>query len=571
MDGEGVGSDLGSLGQARRLDADVVVVGAGPTGLFAAALLARCGVRLRIIDKSPSQVKESRAFAVQARTLEIFHAIGLAEAFLDRGTLASGARIYVDGKPGAGFNFEDVGRSDTPFPLVMILPQSETEAILVDDLSRLGIHVERGVTATALTQDSSGVTVSVTDPDGMERALSCSFLIGADGAHSVVRKALGLTFEGAPYAQTFLLADCALEGELEQGPFSVFFHRENFALWFPINGSRFGRVITTSRQEVTDSSVASVGSSPTTLAEVEESLRAAANRDLRLTDPVWLSRYRVHHRGVNSYGTGRVFVAGDAAHIHSPAGGQGMNTGLQDVFNLAWKLALSVRQGAPRELLASYDSERRPVGENVLAATDRVFSFVTSNSPWVSAVRNTLLPLAGATIGRSGMLRSRAFHLLSELGIHYGPGAAVQDEKTAPAPWSGGPAPGDRVPDARISRTRTAFDLLAGYRFQVLAICRKALSLEETEAIADELQRLPGATGLDLGAQLIANSLVGRHPRLIRIEHDTTLSSFGMSDGIDEALYLVRPDGHVAWRSPSLDFAGLRSFVAGRFRPPSAS
>lgn len=547
----------------RAPDVDVTVVGAGPTGLFAAALLAQSGVSVRILDRSPTAAKESRAFAVQARTLEAMLAIGLADRLLDRGTVAGGARIYIGGEESAGFSFEDVGHPDTPYPLVLVLPQSETEAVLAEHLAGRGIAVERGVTAARLEQDAAGVTLHCAAPDGGGIAIRSRYLIGADGAHSFVRKALGLTFHGAPYAQTFLLADCTLEGELADGPFSVFFHRQNFAMWFPMRGERRGRVITTSRQDVADPSLAGQGSAPATLAEVEASFRQAAARDLRLADPVWLSRYRVHHRGVNRYGAGRAFVAGDAAHIHSPAGGQGMNTGLQDAFNLAWKIAARLRSGAPEALLASYDAERRPVGETVLAATDRTFSFVTSSSGWVSAVRNVVLPVVGATVGRSGLMRSRAFHFLSELGIRYAAGAAVQDGGRAG--WSGGPPPGHRAPDARIARTLSVFDVLAGYRFHILAFSRKPLRAAEIEALADELDRAAAASGLDMGAHLVGHSLVGRHPRLARVENDTLLSAFGVTGGVEQALYLVRPDGHVAWRAPSLDVAGCRAFVAGRF------
>ena len=543
----------------------VVIVGAGPTGLMAAALLVQCGVPVRILDKSPTAAKESRAFAVQARTLEALLSIGLAESFLDRGILATGARVYVDGHRTAGFSFEDVGHPHTPFPVVMIIPQSETEAILVEHLSGKGVEVERGVAATGLTQDAEGVTLRYTDADGHEAEIRCPYLIGADGAHSLVRKALDLSFEGAPYAQTFLLADCTLEGQLQDGPFSAFFSGPNFALWFPIRGERYGRVITTSHQEVSDPSLAGQGSSPATLPEVEDSFRRAAKLDLRLSNPVWMSRYRVHHRGVDRYGTGRVFVAGDAAHIHSPAGGQGMNTGLQDAFNLAWKIAAVLRGHAPDRLLGSYDAERRPVGDQVLKVTDRMFSFVTSPSGWAAAARAVALPVIGATIGRSETLRSRAFHFLSELGIAYEPGAAVQDGSAAAQRWPGGPAPGLRAPDAQVARKVSVFDLLAGYRFQILAFSRDPLSEPRIEQAASDLENTARASGLDVGTHLIARSLVGRHPRLVQAETDTIMSVYGVADPVSQALYLVRPDGHVAWRAPSFDFAGCSAFMTERF------
>ena len=557
-------------GEPNGRDAQVTIVGAGPTGLLSAILLKRAGIHVRILDKAPSAAKESRAFALQARTLEILHTIGLADAFLDRGALASGVRVFVDGKLAASVTLDGAGRTDTPFPVVLTLPQSETEAILAADLLRQGVEIERGVTATALRQDAQGVALEATDAAGRALTIRSDYLVGADGAHSVVRKALGLTFEGAPYAQTFLLADCRIEGPLEEGPFCAFLHESDFAIWFPLRGERFGRVIATSRQAVTDPSIADQGSSAATLADVEDSFRRATQIDLRLSDATWVSRYRVHHRGVDRYGVDRVFVAGDAAHIHSPAGGQGMNTGLQDAANLAWKLTLTLRGGAPPSLLPSYDGERRPVGRSVLAATDRMFSFATSASGWMSAARDVLLPLVLGTVGRIGIARSRAFEFLSELGIRYPAGDAVADEASAKPRWGEGPDPGERAPDAQITHRTRVFDLLIGYRFHLLALSRAPLSGAEIERWAAELDELARGSGLDLGAHLIVTSQIGRHSAIIQVENAAVLAAYGLSNAVPQALYLVRPDGYVAWRAPSFDPAGCARFIADRFsRPPS--
>ena len=541
---------------------DVAIVGAGPTGLFAAALLARAGVAVRILDKAPGPAKESRAFAVQARSVELLASIGLGDAVLDRGTLATGARIYVDGREAAGFGFAADGRADTPYPLVLVLSQSEMEAILVAEVKRLGIAVERGVTIGTIVEDQGGVTLAGTGPRGEPLQARAGYVIGADGAHSVVRKAAGLTFAGAPYAQGFLLADCRLEGLVSDGPFCVFLHGRDFALWFPMKGEQTGRVLTTDGAVAADPSLASQGTAPATLADVEASFRRATQRDVRLSDATWTSRYRVHHRSCDRYRVGRVFVAGDAAHIHSPAGGQGMNTGLQDVANLAWKLAIAVQGEAPSGLLDSYDAERRPVGETVLRVTDRAFSFLTSASGLVGGIRDVLLPLAGSAIGRSGLVRNKAFGFLSQLGIRYEPRWAVQHEQ---AGWSVGPSPGRRAPDAAVARGRSVFDLLDGYRFTILALSRKPLRAAEIERLAQDLDDMSTRSGLRSNAVLVGHSLVGRHARLVQAETDAVLSAYGLTGEIIQALYLVRPDGHVAWRAPSLDVAGCEAFMAERF------
>ncbi len=551
------------------VDVDVAIVGAGPTGLLAADLLARSGVRVRIVDRAPGAAKESRAFAVQARTLELLLAIGLADRFIERGLLATGARIYVDGKPSAAFDIDLSARGDTPYPVVLMLPQSEVEAILAEDLAGLGVAVERGTTAETLTQDEDGVLIEGRNEAGEAVRIAASYCIGADGAHSFVRKALGLSFEGAAYQQTFLLADCKVHGPLEHGPFAMFLHGRDFAMNFPLKGQDYGRVIAADPQGVVDQTIASQGSSPATLPEVEEAFRRASQLDIRLSEPRWLSRYRVHHRGVDRYREGRVFVAGDAAHIHSPAGGQGMNTGLQDVANLSWKLALAVRGDAPPTLLDSYHAERWPVGDRVLRMTDRAFSVATSRSGWVTALRDVMAPIVGGAMARSGALRSRVFHFISQLGIRYHPGGAVADEGEA---WPAGPAPGRRAPDATIGRKTSVFDLIGGYRFTLLAFSRTALGSDEIDRLSRALQAVAAGTSVPLDTHLVAHSFAGSDPRLIQAENSAVFSAYGLDHDRPQALYLVRPDGHVAWRAPGLDIAiaGCRRFIEERFARPSA-
>ncbi len=568
MSPETVGPVAVQRGPAGRTgDVEVAIVGAGPTGLLAALLLARLGVPVRIFDKSPTVAKESRAFGIQARTLELFQSLGLADDFLDRGLLAAGAQVFVAGRPAASFDFDDIGREDTPFPTLLILPQSDTEEILAEALREEGLEVERGSEAIGLEQDADGIALQVRFASGDESEIRAAYVIGADGAHSLIRKRLGLTFEGAPYPQTFLLADCRVAWPLDHARFKLFLNDDAFGIYVPMRGRGYARVITTALAGGGEARIGSEGAAALPIGEVEQAFRRAVNGDVTLSDPVWTSRYRVHHRGVNRYRVGRAFVAGDAAHIHSPAGGQGMNTGLQDAANLAWKLALVLR-GAPESLLDSYDSERRPVGERVLSATDRMFSLVTSQTGWIAGLRDALVPIFGATIARSGIARARAFRFISELGIRYHAGGAVAPD---PAGWNEGPAPGHRAPDAPISHRCRVFDLIGGYRFHLLALSREPLDEDRVGSISAELGRLRAEAGFDLRTQLVAHSLVGRDPRLIQAENGAVFAAYGLGAGRKQALYLLRPDGYVAWRAPSLDFAPLRRFLAERLTPPSGS
>jgi 2-polyprenyl-6-methoxyphenol hydroxylase-like FAD-dependent oxidoreductase len=547
---------------------DVGIVGSGPTGLMAAALLVRCGVSVRIFDKSAEQGRESRAFGVQARSMELFLNLGLADEMLDRGLIASGAQIFVDGKQAAELNFDDIGRADTPYSFLLMVPQWDIEAILVEDLRGLGVAVEHGVEVLGFDQSSDCVVVRARDGVGATLEVACSHLIGADGAHSIVRRTLGLSFEGAPYPQSFLLADCKIDWSLDYDHMKAFLHGRDLALFLPLKGKETCRVIVIKPAgSDQDAPIAAQGASEASLEEVQAALRHASCHDVTLSEPVWTSLYRIHHRGVNKYSQGRVFVAGDAAHIHSPAGGQGMNTGLQDAANLAWKLALVLKGSAPSGLLDTYHSERWPVGQKVLNVTDKFFAGMSSQKAWVASMRNLFFPIVAGTISKSGIMRARAFHFISQLGIRYHDNDFLRDDASATAPgsWREGLTAGHRAPNASIARNHDVFGLIGGYRFHVLALSRKSLSNDEIEGITNELAGLPKSIGLELQTHLVAHSLVGRDPRIIRAESNQVFQAYGLTAETTQALYFIRPDGYIAYRSDRLDVAELERFLEERF------
>ena len=547
---------------------DVLVVGAGPTGLMMATLLRRAGVAVRIVDKGEQQAHESRAFAVHAKSMELFGSIGLADQFLERGLIATGIQVYVDGTQVAGFDFDDIGRDDTPYPFVLMVPQWEIEAVLVDDLARQGVRVEHGVEVTAVEQSAEGVVARARDRDGRLREIRAAYLIGADGAHSVVRKSLGLGFAGAPYPQGFLLADCKVDWPLDHDHLKLFAHGRDVAAFLPLRGRDVSRIIAIVPFDGAGSVVPeAVGSSPATIDEVEHALRAAARIEVALRDPIWVTRYRIHHRGVDAYARGRVFVAGDAAHIHSPAGGQGMNTGLQDAANLAWKLALVLRGRAPTTLLDTYHAERWPVGRKILERTDRLFAAISSQTGWVATLRNALVPFVAPLITRAAPLRARAFHFVSQLGIRYHPSQFVADAPAsgAPRPWRHGVTAGCRAPNGTIAHGRDVFALLQGYRFDVLALSRRPLAEDEIAAASSALAALETSSGVELRTHLVAHSLIGRDARFIQAESPHVFAVYGIGRRVPQAIFLIRPDGYVAYRSPGLDVDGVRRFIAERF------
>ena len=554
-------------------DCEVIIVGAGPTGLMSAVLLARSGVRVRIFDKNPEQAHESRALGVQARSMELFLALGLADEMLNRGALVSTARMYKDGDAKVELRLDEMHRPDTPYPFILVVPQRETEAILNEELHRLGVSVERSVEITGFTQDDLRVTAHTRDADGTEREVHASYLVGGDGAHSIVRKVLDLRFEGAAYPQDFLLADCRVEGLPHPGDFGIFLHETDFAVYLPLpDGKGMGRIITQRPGQPGNSNetVDKQGGKDVPLPLVEEAFRKATQMDVTLHDSIWTSLYRVHHRGVDRYGKGRAFVAGDAAHIHSPAGGQGMNTGLQDAANLAWKLVLALRQpgGASTRLLDTYHDERWPVGQRVLKVTDEMFSTMTTQSGWIATVRNAVMPRVAGLLSHTDLAREFAFDFLSQLGIHYGPGASVLEETASHGHghfWKHGPACGHRAPNAAFARHRDVFDLLAGYRFHVLALSREPLEGDGTKTLLDGLAGLPQPTGVGMETHVVAYGVAAGEKRILRAESVEVFGAYGVDRETPQALYLVRPDGYVAWRADRFDLAGLADFLRERF------
>ncbi|MET0403652.1 MAG: FAD-dependent monooxygenase [Cystobacter sp.] len=538
-------------------ECEVLVVGAGPTGLMAATLLKRRGVEVRIIDERAEASRESRAFAIQARSLELFLGIGLADALLARGVVNTGIDFFVSGRRSGGLDLDAADSPDTPYQFIFMLPQSETEVLLIEELTRQGVRIERGIKVSGLEQDAHGVVTRGTTAEGGAFQARSAYVVGADGAHSIIRKSAGLTFEGRKYAQSFLLADCRVEWPLDHHRFRVFLNGETIGLFLPLRGSGLSRVMVTDPSGKADAG--GTEAAPLELEEIQAAFVAASGQAVTLKDLTWGTRYRVHQRGVDRYRVGRVFVAGDAAHIHSPAGGQGMNTGLQDAANLAWKLAAVLRGGAEDGLLDTYDAERLPVGKQVLATTDRLFSAAAGKTGWEATVRDWIARPLSATISKLAPAQHRAFRMFSELDIAYEKGPFVAEGSVSEG--RGGPAVGARAPNARIARHSDVFDLLGGYRFNVLALSRKALDREETKQLSARLGAL-GSGSNGIAAHLVTRVPAGKDPHAVFVESADVFDAYGLEGREAQALYVVRPDGYVCWRSDGLDIDACQRFLS---------
>jgi 2-polyprenyl-6-methoxyphenol hydroxylase-like FAD-dependent oxidoreductase len=518
---------------------DVLVVGAGPTGLALAAQLAAHGVRPRIIDRGLDRVHESRALAIQPRTLEVLAGLGVTDRLVAAGNRNVELCLHAHGRAVSAPLF-DIGVADTAYPYLLFLSQAETERILDDHLAHDGISVQRGVELVDLAQDSDGVAATLRHRDGRDEAVRASYVVGCDGAHSAVRTIARIGFEGGSYPQTFLLADLDAEG-VESGAAHVYLSDAGMLFFFPLGAPAGWRLLT--MRPPGDSALPDA---PVTLAEIQTLVDAYTDGTVRLRDPVWMTNFRLHHRAATAYRNARVFLAGDAAHIHSPAGGQGMNTGIQDTANLAWKLAHALRGRAGAGLLETYDRERAPIGAAVLEFTDRAFTIATSANPFVRFARTRLAPALIPLVLGPMAARRYAFRTVSQLAIRYRHSPLSVDGSRMPRR---GPRAGDRLPEAPIihnGQATTLHTITRSPGWHLLLCGARAAWPGRLPTTS------PTLTVHHLSAQAGSDGL-----------HDpsgTTLRRLGIGP-IQTGQYLVRPDGYLGYRAQGADLAGLAAYL----------
>jgi 2-polyprenyl-6-methoxyphenol hydroxylase-like FAD-dependent oxidoreductase len=410
---------------------DVLVVGAGPTGLFLSLVLAKLGVSVRVVDKEAEPGTTSRALAVQARTLEIYRQLGLADEVLARGLVFGGVNLWRRGERVAHVDLSDVGRGVSPFPFGVIFPQDEHERLLIARLLAEGVRVERRTAIHALESGEERCVARGTGPEGQERVYEAKFVAGCDGARSMVRDAIGATFPGGAYDHVFYVADIEARGRPMDQELHVMLDEAGFLAVFPLADKGRARLVGTIKSEATGSEAK--------LAWGDVDRRAVDAAGLEVTQVNWFSTYRVHHRVADRFRAGNVFLLGDAGHIHSPVGGQGMNTGLGDAMNLAWKLASVLGGRANRDLLDTYEPERIAFARRLVATTDRVFKAASSESKLAELVRTEIVPRLLPPVAGSHLGQRFLFGTVSQTGIEYRSSA-----------WStghaGGVHGGDRLP-----------------------------------------------------------------------------------------------------------------------------
>jgi 2-polyprenyl-6-methoxyphenol hydroxylase-like FAD-dependent oxidoreductase len=506
------------------IDTPVLIVGAGPTGLALALWLARLGVRFRIIDKTADVAPFSRALGVHARTLEFYQQLGFADQAVASGILVPSINLWSGQKRVVTVPFRDVGTGTTPFPFVLDFAQDAHERLLVSLLTQLGIAVERSTELTGFTDGADAVRATLRHANGATEDCVCSYLAGCDGSHSIVRSGIGAQFMGGTYDHLFYVADVLARGPVVDGGIHVDLDEADLLAVFDMKGEGRIRLVGTIATDAT-------GRGQRDIVFDDVARRPIQQLHLEVEKVNWFSTYRVHHKVASHFRVGRAFLAGDAAHVHSPVGAQGMNTGIGDAVNLAWKLAAVIRDHADASLLDTYQVERIAFARRLVATTDRAFEIVTRRGRVAAFARMKLFPLVVSWLFRVRAVRYYLFHTVSQLGIKY-------PESPLSVGQAGSVRAGDRLPwvspDSGANDAAN-FAPLASLRWQVHVYGDVAPAARQ----ACE----------DLGVELHA------------FDWRASMQRSGFARG---AIYLVRPDGYVALADATGGAERLREYVASR-------
>ena len=507
---------------------DVLIVGAGPTGLSLACQLHRHGVEFAVVEKNAAVTPYSKAIGVHARTLEIYEQLGLARAALEQGTVARKVRLLTGGEQRGEIDLAGIGGRMSPYPFMLMLEQSKNERLLYDYLKGRGRDVLWNTELEGFAQTAEGVTATVKTAAGEMRTVEAKYLVGCDGAKSPVRHALGLAFEGSTFERTFYVADAQVEWQFGHDALTGSLSKETFVIFFPLKGEKRYRIVGVFPEEFAKDE------GEVLYEEIEARIKQEAELDLDVHDVEWFSTYKVHTRHVSSFSEGRCFLAGDAAHIHSPAGAQGMNTGIQDGYNLAWKLALVLKGEAGERLLDTYNEERLENAKNLLRTTDRMFQLAAGPEWFLSFLRTNVLPSVAGFILSLDSVKRFVFPLVSQIGINYRHGSLSRHDGDEEFKVKAG----DRMPYFLVG-DESVYDRLRAPKFHLLAFTNEPVPARLSETAA-------AGAGADL---------VDFHA----LPLDAAASeAFGADRPFS---VLLRPDNYIAYVSAETSKAALDSYL----------
>lgn len=508
-------------------DIDVLIVGAGPTGLALASQLSRYNINFKIIDKNKELTNLSKALIIHSRTLELLEQINVSAELMKNAKKCSGLNIIIGEDTVKKINITDIGENITPYPFLTILPQRDTEKALYDYLLSQNKEVAWKTELVSLFQSKEEVVATLKNEVGEYEVCKAKWVVGTDGAKSVVRHAMNFEFEGGTYEPYFYLMDCTIEGAFEENKINLNFINKNFISFFPFNEPNTYRVLGVLPDAFMEKEV--------DFLELKEFIEKNTKMPIKISNPTWISMYKLHHRHATAYRKDRVFIAGDAAHIHSPAGGQGMNTGIQDAWNLGWKLAMVVNDLLDERILDTYEEERLPIAEDVVKYTDKAFANAISQNWLISFVRNNLLPIGLKSLMSTQKMRKFAFKNISQIAIHYHNSSLSREYNPDDSFDDDTPQAGDRFPFMTLKTNLSAdvvnsFDFFKDSRFQV--ICFNYPEIESLETALEPYK-------------LFIRFISVPHT----LENEALFQKYYLTEPI---VFIVRPDGYIAFRSKDI-------------------
>ncbi|PTQ93190.1 2-polyprenyl-6-methoxyphenol hydroxylase-like FAD-dependent oxidoreductase [Mucilaginibacter yixingensis] len=517
----------------------VLIIGAGPSGLMMAAQLLRYGIQPLIIDSKQGPTTHSKALAVQARSMEIYRQMGIADKVKQEGRPAMGVEICLYGEPRAQVRLDQVEGADTPYPYVLMYPQSRNERALLDYLTQNCCPVYWNTTFESISQTREQATV-VLEADGESQTITADWVVAADGARSPVRKQLNISFGGDTYKNLFYLIDGKLNIHFDSDLVRLFLSDKGLAGFFPLPGDPdYFRIVGSLPKQYQDRE------DELSLEEVTPWLKQITGQAFEVTDCRWIDTYKLHHRMAEHFRSGRCFLIGDAAHIHSPVGGQGMNTGLQDAYNLAWKLAGVVNGQSKPRVLDSYADERMPVAKRLLNSTDRVFKFAMSSNPLSRFFKKHVMIRLLNYVWDKGGVRKLFFKTVSQTGINY------RDSKLS----------------LHLSHAKS---IKAGDRLPCLSI------YDEKKQITTDLHEWcakPGFTLILMGKVIeeelfiVAKWLTQHYTGLINFyylppseKNQQVFDAFEINKGQHKSM-LIRPDMHIGYLNDAIDLDRMDRYL----------